>query len=140
MCLLTSGCPVAGSSVHLCLRKEWMSLWMLENKSWVLEPILLFGEFLLLLGTSVSLIFDAYLFFYVCVNVRLYLALYGSWKTLLLEAYVKNIQFAECFIIINNLRDTSTFMDCAFLLEEWNEHRYDKNRRIGGYRQRHWEF
>lgn len=52
----------------------------------------------------------------------------------------KNIQFVECFIIIKNLRDTSTFVDCAFLLEEWNEHRYDKNRRIGGYRQRHWEF
>lgn len=54
--------------------------------------------------------------------MQAYLALYGSWKTYILEANVKNIDFAECFIIINNLRDTSICVNLnACLLEGWNE-------------------
>lgn len=50
-----------------------------------------------------------------------YLPLYDSWKILYFGRKYKkknHIQFVECFIIINNLRDTSVFVNGhEFLLE-----------------------
>lgn len=137
--LLIIICPVAGSSVHLSWRKEGMNtLWILENKSWVLEPIP--WRFFYCSAWYFSFLYLWYLF--VFVNVRLvqcvYLALYGSWKTLYFGSKCeKHIQFEECFFI-NNLRDTVLWIDVYFYLKDEVSTTMTR-REFEGYRQRCWE-
>lgn len=118
------------------VKEEWTG--EPENKSQVLEPI---PEtcFYFSIDTPVSL--SLMCIYCVCeckAGTVCLLALYGSENLIFWKQCKKNIQFAECFIMINDLKDTSVFVNWhAFLLERQNEHKCDKNR-IKESRQRGW--
>lgn len=122
--------------------KEWMNWWTWKQ---VPSPGAYSRDVFLFFYWYSSFLY-LWCVFIVCVNVRLVQCV--CWhcmvlgKPYILEANVrkKNIQFAECFIMINDLKDTSVFVNWhAFLLERQNEHKCDKNR-IKESRQRGWEF